>query len=58
MFRMTAESRDHVLTAEQVKELRDLRETYEEILAGARALETAIARGYLDVKWKAMGGDD
>ena len=29
--------------------LRSLRESYEELVAGAQALETAIQRGYLDV---------
>lgn len=36
-------------TAEQIASLRSLRESYEELVAGAQALETAIQRGYLDV---------
>ena len=34
----------------QIESLRQLRETYEEMLAGAQALEAAIQRGYLDVQ--------
>ncbi len=34
---------------DQVRSLRKLRETYEEMVSGAQALETAIERGYLDV---------
>lgn len=33
----------------QIGEIRNLREAYEEMVAGAQALETAISRGYLDV---------
>lgn len=36
-------------TVEQLKRLRHLRLTYEELASGAMALETAIERGYLDV---------
>lgn len=35
---------------EQVKKLKHKRETYEELVAGAKALEIAIERGYLDVE--------
>ena len=34
---------------EQIRQLRRTRETYEEMVSGAQALETAIQRGYLDV---------
>lgn len=33
----------------QIKHLRHLRETFDELVRGAQALETAIERGYLDV---------
>ncbi len=36
--------------AEQIAELRAARATYEELVAAVHALETAIERGYLDVK--------
>ncbi|MES9843328.1 MAG: hypothetical protein ABW162_05955 [Candidatus Sedimenticola sp. PURPLELP] len=35
---------------DQVRQLRQLREAYEELVAGAQSLETAIQRGYLDVQ--------
>jgi len=34
---------------EQVKKLKLLRLTYEELVSGVQALETAIDRGYLDI---------
>ncbi|MCW8932830.1 MAG: hypothetical protein OQL19_21645 [Gammaproteobacteria bacterium] len=34
---------------EQIKKLKSLRETYEELVEASKALETAIERGYLDV---------
>ncbi len=37
-------------SAEQIKRLKYLRETYEEILSASQALSTAVERGYLDVK--------
>lgn len=37
-------------TEQQVKELNLLRRSYEELLSGGQMLETAIERGYLDVK--------
>ena len=33
----------------QIKQLNQLRTTYEELVIGVQALETAIERGYLDV---------
>lgn len=42
-------STDGVPSTDQVARLRDLRTTYEELVAGAQALETAIERGYLQV---------
>ena len=35
---------------EQIRQLSALRETYEELVQGAQALETAIQRGYVDVE--------
>lgn len=35
---------------EQIKKLQYKRQTYEELVAGAKALEIAIERGYLDVE--------
>jgi len=35
---------------DQIKNLRLLRLTYEELVTGAKALETSIERGYLDVQ--------
>lgn len=35
---------------QQIAELRKTRECYEELLSGAKAIETAIKRGYLDVE--------
>lgn len=36
-------------TPDQVGRLRELRETFEELVAAANALETMIKRGYVDV---------
>jgi hypothetical protein len=36
-------------STEQIKNLRYLRVTYDELVNGAKALEAAIQRGYLDV---------
>ena len=35
---------------DQVRQLRTIRETFDELVAAANALETVIQRGYLDVK--------
>jgi hypothetical protein len=43
-------SGDSVPTPEQIHKLRQLRESYEELVHASQALETAIQRGYLDVK--------
>jgi len=43
-------SGDDLPTPEQIKRLRELRESYEELVQASQALETAIQRGYLDVK--------
>ncbi len=65
VVKMVAQARARYLTAlfdlantsnnkqpmpEQIKELKIMRETYEELVAGSKALEVAIERGYLDVQ--------
>jgi len=37
------------ISAQHVAELQSLRHTYDELVAAANALETAINRGYLDI---------
>lgn len=37
-------------TPEQIRQLKACRETYDELVAAANALEAVIQRGYLDVK--------
>ena len=37
----------------QIQQLAELRRTFEELLAGAQAMETAIQRGYLNVRGRA-----
>ena len=64
VVRMVAQARAHYLqslfdlsnvlegarpTPEQIRKLSLNRETYEELVEGSKALETAIERGYLDV---------
>lgn len=49
LFAMASESEGSVPDDERIVGLRALRETYEELLHGAKALETAIERGYLDI---------
>lgn len=50
LFDLANTTTDTVPAAPQVENLRSLRLAYEEMLAGAQALETAIQRGYLDVR--------
>lgn len=50
LFEIVQETGNSVPDSEQVQKLKVLRETYEEMVAAAQALETAIQRGYLDVK--------
>ena len=47
MIEVTGES---MPTPDQVNKLRQLREAFEELVTASQALETAIQRGYLDVK--------
>ena len=49
LFHTATEVGRNIPSTEQVTKLRALRETYEEMVSGAQALETAIQRGYLDV---------
>ena len=49
MFDLAASSGDNLPSMEEVEALRDLRKTYEELVEGAKAIEVAIERGYLDV---------
>ena len=41
---------DGLPSPDQVRRLAELRRTFEELLGGAQALETAIQRAYLDVR--------
>ncbi len=50
LFAAAASSEKSFPSNEQLKRLRYFREAYEELSAAAQALETAIQRGYLDVK--------
>ncbi len=49
LFEMAQQSEDQLPSSEQIARLRTLRLTYDECVAGAQAMETAIQRGYLDV---------
>lgn len=50
LFELGAETEDHRPTAGQFEDLARLRHEYDELVVAAKALETAIQRGYLDVK--------
>jgi len=41
---------DALPTSEQIARLREMRLSYEECIAGTKAIETAIKREYLDIK--------
>jgi len=41
---------DSMPSKDQIRHLRTLRESYDELLSAAHAVETAIERGYLDVQ--------
>jgi hypothetical protein len=49
LFELTESAGEGLPTSTQIAELRVRRLAYEELLAGAKALEVAIERGYLDV---------
>lgn len=48
-FSLHEHKKDGKLGDEQIKRLHRLRIRYEELVEGAKALETAIQRGYLDI---------
>lgn len=50
LFDLAGVNKNGALSSGQINELRELRITYDECVAGAQALETAIQREYLDVK--------
>jgi hypothetical protein len=50
LFKIVEAAKGNIPTAEHIQKLRALRMTYEEMVAAAQALETAIQRDYLDVK--------
>ena len=50
LFGLAGSGETDVPDAGQIEKLRTLRQTYEEMVAGTQAIETAIQRGYLDVK--------
>ena len=49
LFEMARASENTLPTTERIRQLRELRESYEEQVAATKALETAIQRGYLSV---------
>ena len=50
LFELAGSCENNVPDAGRIENLRALRLTYEEMIAGAQAIETAIQRGYLDVR--------
>lgn len=50
LFELAEACGDGVPTEAQIDHLRSLRLSYEEQVAAAQALETALQRGYLDVR--------
>lgn len=49
LLKMAENGNGHAPSSEQINELRTLRQTYDELVSAANALETAIQRDYLDV---------
>jgi hypothetical protein len=49
LFALAEEVGEGMPTSDQIKSLRTLRVIYEELVTAAKALETAVERGYLDV---------
>ncbi|MCP4088418.1 MAG: hypothetical protein GY746_01295 [Gammaproteobacteria bacterium] len=49
LFDTAAVAQDQNPSPEQVSQLNHLRTTYEELVTGVQALESAIERGYIDV---------
>ena len=50
LFDLASVSSSEIPSPEQMGKLKTLRENYEELVAGSKALETAIERGYLDIQ--------
>ncbi|MCP3671694.1 MAG: hypothetical protein GY814_14945 [Gammaproteobacteria bacterium] len=50
LFDVAAVAQDQIPSHEQVNQLNHLRTTYEELVTGVQALESAIERGYIDVQ--------
>jgi hypothetical protein len=50
LFDLGASAKDGAPTDAQFEELRKLRIEFDELVNGAKALETAIQRGYIDVE--------
>lgn len=55
LFDIGKSSEEGTPSPEKINKLRQLRETYEEMVQATKALETAIQRGYLDVKTREAG---
>lgn len=49
LFDLAAVAEEKMPSPDQIKQLRLLRVIYDELVSGAKAMETAIQRGYLDV---------
>ena len=49
LFDLATES-DSLPTPAQIETLRDLRESYDELVNASNALETALERGYIDLE--------
>lgn len=49
LFAVTQAAGAALPSEDQIKRMRDARDTYEELLKASQALEAAIDRGYLDV---------
>ena len=50
VFKLTTTLKGQAPSTDQLKHLRHLRLTFEELAFGSQALETAIERGYIDVQ--------
>ncbi|MDX2504795.1 MAG: hypothetical protein QNL62_10005 [Gammaproteobacteria bacterium] len=50
LFDLASSSSGKIPSPEQMSNLKTLRENYEELVKGSKALETAIERGYLDIQ--------
>jgi hypothetical protein len=55
LFDLSARTGEEAPADREFETLRELRTQYEELVKGARELETAIQRGYLDVEGSAQG---